>query len=100
MSQERLDYAVIASKPLPYNHIGLDFVHTVSPSQVGRPRVQPPTVNSVRRKRSALEGIRLVIKCSSLEVTYVISAHTYGPELYIKGGQRAQISSYVFIYYE
>lgn len=41
MSQERLDYAVITSKPLPYNHIGLDFVHIVSPSQVARLRVQP-----------------------------------------------------------
>lgn len=52
-----------------------------------RPRVQPPIVNSVRRKRSALEDIRLVIKCSSTEDTYVISAHTYGPELYLKGGK-------------
>lgn len=36
ISQDRLDYALITSKPLTYNNIYLVFVHTASPSLVGR----------------------------------------------------------------
>lgn len=37
INQERSDDAVVTSKPLPCNNIGLVFVHTASPSQFARP---------------------------------------------------------------
>lgn len=111
-SQERLDYAVITSKPLTYNNICL-FLFTLQVCHwfagqlfslyLFRPRGSHPLwklLALVKGKRWTLECFKLTIKCSRPLVTHVTSAHTYWQALYIRSGQRVQTSSYAFTYFK